>query len=136
MGGGFRTGPHFGVKDKLPKDPEVDADVINALGLQESFKDVKRIGDLKNKFTEMRNRVAHFFLQGDDRPLHLSNGDTYYQYSLAGAILLHHANMAFRSLSIYFNDKLRSKMMRGTILPLPEYRDMFVIKPEEPTRHK
>lgn len=121
----------LGVTDKLPKDPVVDPELIRGLGLNESFANVRTIGELWSKFTELRNRVAHFFLKDNDRPLHFSHGYTYYEYSLAAALLLHYANIAFAELSLFFNTKLSAPLMRGTILPLKENRETFIIRSEK-----
>lgn len=117
----------LGVKDKLPKDRAVDQLIIQGLGLEEAFKDVRTISDLWKEFTDLRNRVAHFFLKDDDSPLHFSHGRTYYEYSLAGALLLHHANLAFTDLSLFFGAQLSGKLAKGTVLPMQGYRDKFVI---------
>lgn len=122
----------LGVEEKLPKDRAVDQEVIQGLGLTDAFKNVRTIGDLWKQFGDLRNRVAHFFLKDDDRPLHFSHGRTYYEYSLAGALLLHHANLGFTDLSLFFNRKLSGKLVKGSILPMQEYRDQFVIRPAMP----
>lgn len=65
-------------------------------------------------------------------PLHFSHGPTYYDYSLAGAVLLHHSDLAFKELAKYFNKKLSGKMARGMILPMKEYKDKFILRPQVP----
>jgi hypothetical protein len=123
----------LGITDKLPKEPLVDRDVILGVGLNESFiNGVRTINDLWKKFTDLRNTIAHFFLNDNDAPLHFSDGYTYYEYSLAGAVLLYHANIAFSELTRFFNEKLSSQLARGRILPMQEYKDIFVIRPDNP----
>jgi hypothetical protein len=117
------------ITDKLPKDPKVNKELLKGFGLDKKFiGSVKNIGDLWKHYSELRNRVAHFFLKDDSPPLHFSHGPTYYQYSLAGAILLYHSNIAFNELSQFFNQKLNSALLRGSILPLKENRDQFIIR--------
>lgn len=122
----------FGINDKLPKDPIVDRDLIKGIGLNEDFlKGVQKISDLFNKFSELRNRVAHFFLKNDDRPLLFSHGPTYYEYSLAGAVLLYYSNLAYKELANYFTQKLSGKLARGMILPLKKNKDQFILRPKQ-----
>jgi len=102
------------------------------VGLNEDFlKGVQKISDLFNKFSELRNRVAHFFLKNDDRPLLFSHGPTYYEYSLAGAVLLYHSNLAYKELANYFTQKLSGKLARGMILPLKKNKDQFILRPKQ-----
>ena len=125
----------FSIKDKLPKDPIVNKDLMRDIGFDEMFlANVNRIGDLWNKFTEIRNRVAHFFLKDDDRPLHFSHGPTYSEYSVVGAVLLYHSNVAFSELAQFFSQNLGDKLLRGSILPLKENKDQFIIRPKIPNQ--
>ncbi len=119
----------LGVKNKLPKDHQVDKDLLKDIGFDDDFiSAVNKIGDLWNKFTEARNRITHFFLENDDRPLHFSHGQTYNYYSVASSILLYHADIAFMDLGMYFNEHLSGKLARGSIYPLKEQKDIFCIK--------
>jgi len=123
------------ISDKLPKDPMVNKELLKGFGLDTKFIDsVRKIGDLWRNYSELRNRVAHFFLKDDNVPLHFSHGPTYYQYSLAGAVLLYHSNIAFSELSQFFNQKLNNKLLRGSILPLKENKDKFIIRPIMPNQ--
>jgi hypothetical protein len=125
----------FNIKDKLPKDPLVNKNLMKGLGFDDSFLEgVKKISDLWKKFTGIRNRVAHFFLKDDNRPLHFSHGHTYYEYSLAGTVLLYHSNLAFTNLAQFFNEKLSGKLARGMVLPLKEHREKFIIRPSMPNK--
>lgn len=125
----------FGIKDKLPKDPIVNKDLMREIGFDETFlENVNRIGDLWKNFTKLRKRVAHFFLKDDDTPLHFSHGPTYSQYSVAGAVLLYHSNITFSELAQFFNQKLGEKLSRGMILPLKENKEQFIIKPKLPNQ--
>lgn len=119
------------VKEKLPKDPLVDKDYLLAIGFDEDFlSGMKTIGDLWKKFTESRNRIAHYFLSNDARPLHFSHGKTYMEYSIASGVLLYHSNLALTDLVMYFNKNLSSKLARGSILPIKEQKDDFCIRIE------
>ena len=125
----------FKIKNKLPKDPLVNKELLKGLGFDQAFIDnVQRIGDLWKNYSGLRNRVAHFFLKDKNEPLHFSHGPTYYQYSLAGAVLLYHSNLAFAELAKYYNQELSGKLARGMILPMKEYRDQFILKPQKPNK--
>lgn len=118
------------VDEKLPKDPKVDNDLLKAVGFDiEKIGAVKNTNDLWQKLTILRNQVAHYFANEYDAPIHISNGYTYFEYSLAASILLYYANITFSNLSKYFNLHLSPKILIGSILPLPDYRDKFVIRP-------
>lgn len=120
---------HFGINEKLPKDPPVNIDLIRSYNFRDSFiVGLTTIGDLWSKFKEDRNRVAHFFLKDDDNPLNFSNGYTYNDYSMISAILLYHSNIAFTDLLGFFNKNLMFKMSKGSILPLAEEKDKFILK--------
>ena len=117
------------VKEKLPKDPLVDHKFLLSIGFDQEFlSGLKTIGDLWKKFTEARNRIAHYFLSNDNRPLHFSDGKTYNEYSIASGVFLYHSNLALVDLAMYFNKNLSSKLARGSILPMKEQKDRFCIK--------
>ena len=119
----------FGIEEKIPKDPIVDKDLLVGVGLNiKYFDSVVNANDLWRKFTDLRNQVAHYFTKGKDYPLHLSHGHTYSEYSLASAILLHYSNITFKNLVIFFNKNLSGKLAAGSILPMREYRDKFIIR--------
>lgn len=119
----------LGVEDRLPKDPKVDSELLKAVGFNvEKMGAVNNMNDLWQKFTVLRNRVAHYFASENDAPIHISDGHTYFEYSLAASILLHYANITFSNLSQYFHAHLQPKIWIGSILPLPDYRDKFVIR--------
>ena len=120
----------FKLKEKLPKDPLVNKELLRGLGFDELFlANINKIGDLWERFSEPRNRVAHFFLNNDDVPLHFSYGPTYCEYSLAGAVLLHHSDLAFKELAKFFNENLSGKVAKGMILPMKENKDQFILSP-------
>ncbi|MCF6250940.1 MAG: hypothetical protein L3J75_06690 [Methylococcaceae bacterium] len=119
----------IGVNEKLPKDPKIDKKLLSELGFDmDKFSSVSNMNDLWNQFTDLRNQVAHFFTKNAEYSLHLSHGQTYYEYSLSAAILLHYSNITFSNLSQYFNKYLSGKLAACSILPMKECRDKFVIR--------
>lgn len=119
----------IGVDEKLPKDPKIDKNLLSGIGFDmENFSSVSNMNDLWKQFTGLRNQVAHYFTNEKDYPLHFSHGYTYYEYSLAAAVLLHYSNITFSNLALYFNKNISGKLSVGSILPMKEYRDKFVIR--------
>lgn len=126
-----KTAKALNVVEKLPKDPQVDKEFLKDIGFDvNSISTLNKIGDLWKKYTEPRNRIAHFFLKKDDRPLNFSHGQTYNEYSIASGILLYHSNLAFVDLVMFFNKYLNSKLAMGSILPMKEQKENFCIKLE------
>jgi hypothetical protein len=120
----------FSVQVQMPRPPQIENDFLRSLGFQDEFvKGIKTPDDLIAKSTEPRNAIAHFLLsKGDTQPLHISSGENYRFYALAGAVLLHYAHKAVSELMIYYNQHVDDFVSRGTILILPEDRDRCVIK--------
>lgn len=66
-------------------------------------------------------------------PISLSDGPTYQNYSLAGAILLHYSHAAFQDLSQCIPLELSNKLQRGSILPMAERKMDFALRPDPKT---
>lgn len=120
----------FSIEAPMPRPPAVEAGILRSLGFTEEFlRRVKTIKDLLNSFRTARNAIAHFLItEGRGHPLHISNGDNYRFYAMAGAALLHYANLAVTELMVYFNSEVYGHVARGTILVMPEDRDRCVIR--------
>jgi hypothetical protein len=122
----------FSIEDPIPRPRFVEKAVLRNLGFKEEFlRDIKTIKDLLNKFRSARNAIAHFLIaEAADHPLHISNGDNYRFYAMAGAALVHYSNIAVSDLMLYFNQHVYSHVARGMILILPEDRVRCVINAE------
>ncbi len=118
----------FGVQERMPRPPEVDANTILGLGLGESFADVKNIDGLVGRFTKPRDNLSHFLLRDQKQPLHISDGTNYRFYSCGAAILLFYAHASVRDLMVYFNQHLYGHFARGTKAIFPEDKDLLVLK--------
>lgn len=121
---------HFSVQVRMPRPPQIEADFIRSLGFLDDYvKEVKTVDDLIAKSTQPRNAIAHFLLsESDTQPLHISSGENYRFYAMAGAVLLHYAHKSVSELMIYYNQHVDHFVSRGKILILPEDRDRCVIK--------
>ena len=127
-----RACKHFGVDAPLPKVRPVDVNWLRKLGFMESFLiGLRNVEDFWKKLGEMRNGVAHFLLDGSGA-VSFSDGGMYHLYSLSAAALLHYSHESFRDLYKFVTDNLDSVLLRGSILPLPEIRTRFIIRPDQP----
>jgi hypothetical protein len=123
----------MGVNERLPKDVLIDKDHLLQLGYREDI--VGKIANLTDMFqllTSHRNRVAHFLLDKKEKapPLHLSDGYSYFEYSVGGAVLLYYGHRALIDLLLFYNSHLDFRLKRGSVLPMVANRDRFrVIAP-------
>jgi hypothetical protein len=123
-----KTAARFNIDAPLPKDLPVDHDLLEGLGFPaEAREGIRKVNDLHATLTDLRNQVAHFLLSRKDSqsPLHVSDGQTYLIFSIAGAALLHYGFMTLNELSAYFRQHLDAHLARGSILPLREQRARF-----------
>lgn len=120
----------FNVQAPIPRPPQIEADFLRSLGFLEDYvQQIKNADDLIAKSTGPRNAIAHFLLsKGNTEPLHISSGENYRFYALAGAVLLHYAHMAVSELMIYYRQHVEQFVLRGTRLIMPEDRERCVLK--------
>lgn len=117
----------FSVATPMPRPPQVDPNFLRSLGFVEDFiKGIQKADDLVAKFKEARNSLEHFLLK-EAAPLHISSGDNYRFYAMAGALILYYAHMAASELMIYYRQHVEQFVARGMRLILPEDRDRCVI---------
>jgi hypothetical protein len=121
------------VNERLPKDVLVDKNHLLQLGYRTDI--VEKITNLTDMFqllTSHRNRVAHFLLDKKEKtpPLQLSDGYSYFEYSVGGAVLLYYGHRALIELLLFYNSHLDFRLKRGSVLPMVANRDRFrVIAP-------
>jgi hypothetical protein len=128
-----QLGERLGVSVPLPKPPQLDLEWLKQFGIRNEFlTGLKNVEDFWKKTSEMRNAAAHFLLDDTKVPISLSDGATYQMYSLAGALLLHYSHVAFVELSQSIPLELTNKLQRGSILPMPERKNDFVLRPDVP----
>jgi len=126
------TAAKLQIDTRLPKPREVDPRELMLYGFSEEFRSgLRTTDDVWKKMTEHRNSVAHFLSRKSGAALRIFEGATYYEYSLCGAYLLKCANEGFRDLWQYFSKHLNSHLTRGSILPLAEQREMFILRPDK-----
>ena len=67
---------------------------------------------------------------GEQRGAHiyLASGEMWQQYSLGAVTLLRYASTAIDDLRRFCNRHLEERLFRGSILPVPENRDKFVVR--------
>lgn len=124
-----QTAKELGVDVPLPKELRVDRDLLVGLGFNAEFcKGVRTAHDLFGKLTEIRNKIAHFLLKNDDRPLHTSDGATYLECSAAATATLHYSFETLSALQGYFRQHLGGTLARGSVLPVIAQRAHFRAK--------
>src|SRR5207253_62918 len=105
----------FGVQEPMPSSPQIDAPTVMGLGFDQAFADnINNTAALIKEFNKARNAVAHFLLDKDPtRPLHISDGTNYRNYSCSGALLLFYAHRAVTDLMVYYNQFIYHHLARG-----------------------
>ena len=117
------------VKERMPRPPAIDPNMIIGLGLDSSFaQNIKSIDTLVGEFTEPRNALSHFLLNRAKQPLHVSDGNHYRFYSCGAALLLFYAHSSVRDLMVYFNQNLYGHIARGTKAIFPEDKELLVLR--------
>jgi hypothetical protein len=124
-------GEKFGIAAQMPKPPTVDLEFLQRVGFTPDFLEkIKNAEDFWKESAILRHAAAHFLLDDSSGPISLSDGPTYYIYSLVGAVLLQYSHQAFRELSGHVSKHFGDRLSRGSILPMIERRDEFVLKPD------
>lgn len=126
-------GEREGVPVKLPKPQQLDLEWLKRFGVQDEFlAGLKNVEHFWQKTSQLRHAAAHFLLDDAEAPISFSDGPTYQTYSLAGALLLHYSHTAFQDLSRSIPLELSNRLQRGSILPLPERKRDFSLRPDGP----
>lgn len=121
----------FGIVERMPGDPPVDVGELTRMGFTAEFcADIRTAADLFRKLKELRNGISHFLIEGEQRGAHiyLASGEMWQQYSLGAVTLLRYASTAIDDLRRFCNMHLEERLFRGSILPVPENRDRFVVR--------
>ena len=121
----------FGVPERLPPDPPVDADELLRLGFQRQFLEgIRTANDLFGRMTPLRNGIAHFLFdaEGGEAQVYLADGGQLRIYSTAGSALLLYAHRMLEVLRQYYARNLEQRLMGGMMLPMPANRDRFNIR--------
>ncbi len=108
---------------------------LKRFGIRDEFlAGLKNVDDFWKRTSELRNAAAHFLLDDADSPMSLSDGATYQQYSLAGALLLHYSHLAFKTVSGSIPDDLGNRLTRGSISPDLSRKADFALRPDKGTK--
>lgn len=121
----------FDIKEKLPKEAEVDTAHLARMGFPPEFcARIQKVSDLFNELRELRHGIAHFLFEGEagDAHVYLARGHEIRNYSLSSAILLSYAINAIDDLRRFYNKHLEGRLNRGMILPMVDQRDQFVVR--------
>jgi hypothetical protein len=109
----------------------LDRDELERIGLDEKFlREINTPNQLFGRLTELRDGIAHFLISRGDRDLqvYLADGPQLQIYSAGASALLLYAKRMLDVLRGYYVRHLQNDAMRGSILPLVEQRDNFIVR--------
>jgi hypothetical protein len=121
-----------GVVAQLAKIPKVDPDLVRGMGVPDDlFQNAGNAQQLYEKFTDMRNAIAHFlFKEGQETShVYLADGRNLAVYSAAGSSLLYYAHQMLEELRIFYSKHL--PRLGSQILPMLSYRERFIVKAKD-----
>lgn len=119
------------IAERLPPEPVLDRDELERIGLDENFlREINTPNQLFGRLTELRDGIAHFLISRGDRDLqvYLADGPQLQIYSAGASALLLYAKRMLDVLRGYYARYLQNDAMRGSILPLVEQRDNFIVR--------
>lgn len=124
-------GKRAGVPVTLPKPQPLDLEWLKRFGIRNEFlAGMKNVEDFWQKTGQLRHAAAHLLLDDAKAPVSFSDGPAYQTYSLAGALLLYYSHTAFQDVSRSIPNELSNKLQRGSILPMPERKRDFALRPD------
>jgi hypothetical protein len=118
------------INERMPADPEVNAEELIALGLQPNFVEgIRHAGDLFAKLKDQRDAIAHFLTEREAQESHVyvADGQALQAYAVGSSALLRYAHRVLEDLRLFCNRQMLFPM-GGRILPTPERRDQFVVR--------
>ena len=118
------------ITDRMPPDPDVDQEELVRMGFAPAFVNgIRKAGDLFAKLTDQRNAIAHFLFDTDGTESHvyLADGSQLFQYAVASSAMLRYAHRVLEDLRLFCAGRIPF-FTGGTILPLPENRDRFIVR--------
>lgn len=122
----------FGIDERMPRDPTVDVAELARMGFTPQFcEGIRTAADLFERLREHRNGIAHFLIEGEQGEAHIyvARGEVIHEYSLGAAVLLRYAARVINDLHRFYTTHLYGRLSLGSILPTPENRDRFIIRP-------
>lgn len=121
-----------GVTAQMPSIPKIDPDFVRGMGVPDDlFQNAGNAQQLYEKFTDMRNAIAHFlFKEGDETGhVYLADGRHLTVYSAAAATLLYYAHQMLEELRMFYTKHL--PMLGSHILPMLSYREKFIVRAKD-----
>jgi hypothetical protein len=118
----------LGLSERLPRDPELDLELLRSSGVSEEFMTgLRRAGDLFAKLTEMRNGVGHFLLDSGEH-VYMSDPAAYRDYSLASYVLSTAASDSIAALQGYFATHIEPRTSVGSLAPDRTMADQLIVR--------
>jgi hypothetical protein len=118
------------INDRMPPDPEVDAQELIRFGLDPLFVEgIRHAGDLFAKLGDQRDAIAPFLIEreGEESHVYVADGRQLHAYAIGSSALLRYAHRVLDDLRLFCTQRML--FARGAmILPMPENRDRFVVR--------
>jgi hypothetical protein len=118
------------INDRMPPDPEVDAQELIRFGLDPLFVEgIRHAGDLFAKLGDQRDAIAPFLIEreGEESHVYVADGRQLQAYAIGSSALLRYAHRVLDDLRLFCTQRML--FARGAmILPMPENRDRFVVR--------
>jgi hypothetical protein len=121
-----------GITAQIPSIPKIDPALVRGMGVPDSlFQNASNAQQLYEKYTDMRNAIAHFlFKEGEETGhVYLADGQHLTVYSAAAASLLYYAHQMLEELRMFYVKHL--PRLGSHILPMLSYRDKFIVKAKD-----
>jgi hypothetical protein len=119
-----------GIDDRMPPDPEVDAQELIRFGFGPAFvQGIRHAADLFDKLGEQRDAISHFLIEreGEESHVYLADGRQLEAYAVGSAALLRYAHRVLEELRLFCTRRMLFAR-GGMILPVPQNRDQFVVR--------
>jgi len=121
----------LGVDASLPSDPRIEEGELERMGLPaELAVGIRKVNELFANMKEMRNGIAHFLIEAEEGKqghVFLADGAAFQHYSVGATILLRYARQALDDLRAFYGQHLQPRHMIGSVLPMPQDRDRFIV---------
>jgi len=122
------------ISAKPPTDPTITKQELLDFGFNPDFiAGIASAKDLFEKLRETRDAISHFLIktpQGESH-VYLADGAQLRHYSTSGAAMLYYSHKALEALRIFCSQNGIGTMGRGSILPLVQNREQFIVRASE-----
>jgi hypothetical protein len=122
------------IPTKPPTDPTITKQELLDFGFSPDFvTGIASAKDLFEKLRETRDAISHFLVKTrhGESHVYLADGAQLRHYSASGAAMLYYSHKALEELRIFCSQNAIGVASRGSILPLVENRQQFIVRASE-----